>query len=221
MVIKPDVAVGGHAWTWKAKITQFFIHEFQSMKQVSFQGDFYATGTNPSSAHIPLEHEVTGMRVVTEAAQRWSGDDIKVVALIMHKFIAMPICGQITTSCVAYELEDVGPREHLFAASKPGCIPPYPEKEDVMLVRATDWSRQKPTFAIAVVRNVTTQKYLLDVEGETSRRKDIATSADLEEQNYFVGEVELEWLRLVDRLKVVFKGLRVPAVGVQSHGIRW
>ena len=98
------------------------------MKQVFFQGNFYVTVTNPSSTHIPLEDELTGMRVVTEAAQRWPGDDIRVVAFIMHKFIAMPICGQITTSYVAYELEDVGPREHLFADSKPNCIPPYPEK---------------------------------------------------------------------------------------------
>lgn len=44
---------------------------------------------------------------------------------------------------------------------------------------------------------MTTQKYLLDAEGETSRRKDIATSADLEEQDYFVGGVELEWLHMV------------------------
>ena len=169
------------------------------MKQVFFQGEYYATFTSPASVHIPLEHELTGMRVVMEDAQRWPGDDIKVVALIMHKFIAMPICGQITTSYVAYELEDVGPREHLFAVSKPSCIPPYPEKEDVMSVRATDWTTQNPTFAIAVVRNVTTQKYLLDVEGETSKRKDIATSADLEEQDYFVGDVELERLHMVGR----------------------
>lgn len=68
-----------------------------------------------------------------------------------------------------------------------------------MLVRTTDWTRQKHEFAIAVIRDVTTQKYLLDVEGETAKRKDIATSADLEEQDYFVGEVELEWLRMVGR----------------------
>ena len=40
------------------------------MKQVFFQGNFYVTVTNPSSTHIPLEDELTGMRVVTEAAQR-------------------------------------------------------------------------------------------------------------------------------------------------------
>ena len=139
---------------WKAKITQFFIHEFQGMKQIFFQGDYYGIVTNPSSIYIPLEHELTGMRIVTEVAQRWPSDDIRMVALIMHKFIAMPIYGQVTTSYVAYELENVDPREHLLADSKPGCIPPYPKKGDAMLVRATNWTRQKPTFAIAVIRNV-------------------------------------------------------------------
>ena len=76
-----------------------------------------------------------------------------------------------------------------------------------MLVRTTDWTRQKHEFAIAVIRDVTTQKYLLDVEGETAKRKDIATSADLEEQDYFVGEVELEWLRMVGRPVEGHKGL--------------
>ena len=111
------------------------------------------------------------MRVVTEAPQRWSGDDIRVVALIMHKFIAMPICGQITTSYVAYELEDVGLRKHLFAVSKLDCILPYPKKEDVMLVKATNWTRQNPTFAIAVVIIVTIQKYLLDVKEKLPKEK--------------------------------------------------
>lgn len=68
-----------------------------------------------------------------------------------------------------------------------------------MLVRAMEWTRQKPAFAIAVVRNVTVQRYLLDVQGETSKRKDIATSAHLEEQDYLVGDVELEWLQMVGR----------------------
>lgn len=50
-----------------------------------------------------------------------------------------------------------------------------------MLVRAMDWRREKPTFAIAVFKNVTPQRYLLDVEGETPRRNDIAEQTDLEE----------------------------------------
>ena len=79
----------------KSTIMQFFIHEFKSMKQVLFQGDYYVIVTNLSSVHIFLKHEVTDMCVVTEVAQRSPGDDIRVVALIIYKVIAMPICGQI------------------------------------------------------------------------------------------------------------------------------
>ena len=138
------------------------------------------------------------MRIVMEASQNWPGDDIRVVALIMYKFIAMPICGQITTSYIAYELEDVGLHKHLFAVSKLDCIPPYPEKEAVMLVKATDWTRQNPTFSIAVVIVVTIQKYLLDVEEKTSKRKGIATI--WRNKNILVGEVELKWLHMIGRL---------------------
>lgn len=201
VIIDPDVAVGGHAWRWKAKVTQFLVHEFHGMKQVFFSGDYYATVPTPSSVHVALEHELTCMTVIKEDAQRWQecGDNIRVVSSLMYKFLPLPTCGQTLPSFVAYELEDVDLREHLFSDGRPGCVPPYPEKGDVMLVRAMNWRREKPTFAIAVVRNVTPQRYLLDVEGETSKRNDIAKQTDLEEQDYFVGEVILEWLQGVGR----------------------
>ena len=98
------------------------------------------------------------------------GDNIRVVSSLMYKFLPLLTCGQTLPSFVAYELEDVDLREHLFSNERHGCVPPYPKKGDVMLVRAMDWRREKPTFAIAVVRIVTPQRYLLDVEGEISNR---------------------------------------------------
>ena len=37
VIIDPDVAVGRHAWRWKAKVTQFLVHEFHDTKQIFFQ----------------------------------------------------------------------------------------------------------------------------------------------------------------------------------------
>jgi hypothetical protein len=38
-VVELDEPYEGHTWTWKAKITTFFIHEFYGDKRVLFQGE--------------------------------------------------------------------------------------------------------------------------------------------------------------------------------------
>jgi hypothetical protein len=38
-VVELDEPFKGHTWTWKAKITTFFIHEFYGDKRVFFQGE--------------------------------------------------------------------------------------------------------------------------------------------------------------------------------------
>jgi hypothetical protein len=45
MVIELDVPYEGHMWTWKAKITQIFIHEFYGDGRVFFQGKYYNMAT--------------------------------------------------------------------------------------------------------------------------------------------------------------------------------
>jgi hypothetical protein len=66
MVVEPDVPYEGHVWTWKAKITQFFIHEFYGDGRVLFQGKYYnmATSTLTSSSSMALQHSFTSMVVL-------------------------------------------------------------------------------------------------------------------------------------------------------------
>ena len=117
----------------------------------------------------------------------------------MFKFIPLLVCGQNVPIFVVYELEDIAPRDHLIAIGKSGCVPPYPKVGDVVLARGLEWQRDRPLFSTAVVRSVTTQKYLLDEPmEELERRKDIA-AGPLEEQDYFVGNVGLEWLQTCDQ----------------------
>jgi hypothetical protein len=121
------------------------------------------------------------------------------VEQILFKFIPIPVYGQHEAIYVAYKLEDISPRDHLFSFGKPGCVPPFPEKWDVGLARAENWTKSKHAFAIAVVKNVTLQKYLEDDHvSERSKRKEIAESP-LDEQDYFVGNVDLEWLEALGR----------------------
>ena len=95
---------------------------------------------------------------------------------------------------MAYELEDIAPRDHFLAIGKPCCIPHYPKVGDVVLARGLEWQRDRLVFSIAVVRSVTTQKYLLDEPMEELERRKYIAASPLKEQDYFVGNVGLEWL---------------------------
>ncbi len=64
MVIEPDVPYEGHMWTWKAKITQIFIHEFYGDGRVFFQGKYYNMATSTSSSSVALQHRCTSMVVL-------------------------------------------------------------------------------------------------------------------------------------------------------------
>jgi hypothetical protein len=63
-VVEPEEPNEGHMWTWKAKITQFFIHEFYGDMRVFFQGKYYNTTTSTSSSSMALQHSCTGMVVL-------------------------------------------------------------------------------------------------------------------------------------------------------------
>lgn len=200
VVIQPESEVQSHSWTWKAKLKQFFVHEFQGCKQSLFKAEYYVTIPSPSFVSLALEDELTGMRLVKKVGlQQWSDHDVRPVEQILFKFIPIPVYEQHEAIYVAYELEDISPRDHLFSVGKPGCIPPFPGKWDVVLPRAENWTKSKQAFAIAVVKNVTLQKYLEDDPvSERSKRKEIAESP-LDEQDYFVGDVDLEWLEALGR----------------------
>jgi hypothetical protein len=64
MVIEPDVPYERHMWTWKAKITQIFIHEFYGDGRVFFQGKYYNMATSTSSSFVALQHRCTSMVVL-------------------------------------------------------------------------------------------------------------------------------------------------------------
>jgi hypothetical protein len=131
MVVEPDEPNEGHKWTWKAKITQFFIHRIR----VFFQGKNYNTTTSTSSSFVALQHSCTSMVVLQPHPQQWLGNDIKPAHLLMHKFIPMLLVEQNNGILLAYELEDVSPHDHLFQLGMPGRYPPYLEVEDVIIVR--------------------------------------------------------------------------------------
>ena len=200
IVIQPESEVQSHSWTWKAKLKQFLVHKFQGCKQSFFIAESYVTIPSPSFVSLALEDELIGMRLVKKVGlQQWSDHDGRPVEQILFKFIPTHFYGQHEAIYVAYDLEDISPRDHSFSFGKPGCVPPFSEKWDVFLGRAENWTKSKHAFAIVVVKNVTLQKYLEDDHVlEWSKRKEIVESP-LDEQDYFVGDVDLEWLEALGR----------------------
>ncbi len=112
------------------------------------------------------------MVVLQPHPQQWPGNDIKPTHLLMHKFISLPLVGQNNGILLAYELEDVSPRDHLFQLGMPGRCPPYPEVGDVVIVR----NSSDRSSSMAVVRSVSTPTFTTDSQvEEKSKRKAITT----------------------------------------------
>ncbi len=128
--------------------------------------------------------------------------------LLMHKFIPMPLVGQNNGILLAYELEDVSPRDHLVQLGMPGRCPPYPEVGDVVIVR----NSSDRSFSMAVVRSVSTPTFTTDSQvEEESKRKAIAVGP-LMQQDYFVGIVCLGMLEVYWRVRGTFKRYRASGI---------
>ena len=94
VVIKLDGASSSHSWTWKAKVRKFFVHEFQGLKQVFFEGEYYVIILRSTSVAMALEHDLTGMQVVQkDHLQEWCNFNVRLVEQIMFKFIHLPVYG--------------------------------------------------------------------------------------------------------------------------------
>jgi hypothetical protein len=99
---------------WKAKIKRFFIYEFYGDRKVFFEGDFYNITTLTSSFALAFKHDTTSMVVLQSHLQRWPRTNVIPSNFLMHKFIPMPIVGKNNELIIAYELEDISPRVHIF-----------------------------------------------------------------------------------------------------------
>jgi hypothetical protein len=208
VVVEPNEPYEDSMWTWKAKITQYFIHEFYGDRRVFFQGKYYNTATSASSSSVALQHSCTGMVVLQPHPQQWPGNDIKPVHLLMHKFISMPLVGQNNGILLAYELEDLSPHDQLFQLGMFGCCPPYPEVGDVVIVRNIN----DKSFSMAVVRSVSTLTFTIDFQvEEESKRKAIAVRPFMQ-QDYFVGTVCLGMLEVYGQVRGTFKRYRASGI---------
>ncbi len=70
VVVEPNAPYEGHMWTWKAKITQFFIHEFYGDGRVYFEGKYYNTVTSTSLSYVALQHNYISMVVLQPHPQQ-------------------------------------------------------------------------------------------------------------------------------------------------------
>ena len=184
VVVKPDVESDNtlHYWVWKAKVLNFFIHEFEGIQEVFFTAKYFEQRVESENSTVPLLHDVTNMQIMN---LRPSEVCVRPVHQLMYQFIPMPMhpTSDGRRFVHAYELEDVRPREHLLRTGEPGCCPPYPVVGDVMMMHAEGGE----PFLYAVVRRVNA-KAVMDVQVEVN----VGT---VEERDDLVGTVDVCYLR--------------------------
>jgi len=81
--------------------------------------------------------------------------------------------------------EDKAPRTHLLEAGQPGCVPPFPELGDIMLVKHEDWRDGDP-FSYAIVLEV----HLRNDNMEADNNESVVAGIPIELDS-LVGTVEL------------------------------
>jgi hypothetical protein len=126
----------------------------------------------------------------------------------MHKFIPMPLVGQNNGILLAYELEDVSPRDHLFQLGMPSHCPPYPEVGDVVIVR----NNSDRSFSMAIVRSVSTPTFTTDSQVEEESKRKVIAVGPFMQQDYFVGMVCLGMLEVYGRVRGTFKRYRASGI---------
>ncbi|CAM6035755.1 unnamed protein product [Sphagnum compactum] len=208
VVIEPNAPYEGHMWTWKAKITQFFIHESYGDKRVFSK----ASTTIRQHQHHHLlwlsNTTILAWLFYNHIHKKWPGNDVKPAYLLMHKFIPMPLVAQNNGILLAYELEDVSPRDHFFQLRMPGHCPPYPEVGDVVIVR----NSSDRSFSMAVVKSVSTSTFTIDSQvEEESKRKAIVVGSFMQ-QDYFVGMVCLGMLEVNGWVRGTFKMYKASGI---------
>lgn len=180
VIVEPDLGATVHSWTWKGKISAFFLHEFYEKMQIFFEAAYFGQQMEDSDLTMPLVHHTTWMQILNA---RPNEIVFRLVQQLMYKFMILPTSH--SKYVVTFELENEAPRTHLLEAGQPGCVPPFPELGDIMLVKKDDW-RNEDLFAYAIVNEVSTRDGIMEMNNNNSTVVGISI-----ERDNLVGTVEL------------------------------
>lgn len=184
VVVTPDEENnnGDHQCMWKAKIEEFFIHEFEGMQDVFFRGAYYEQRVTNESSTIPLVHELSGMQILNSKSVETC---VRPVSQLLYGFMPLPLDADNggRRFLVAYELEDPVPRKHLINVGEPGFCPPFPVVGDVIVVRG---ERGNALNMVAIRK----------VHDKNSRHAPVEENLGrLQEEEHLVSAVDVSYLR--------------------------
>lgn len=132
------------------KVKSFFLHEYMGNIELFFKGEYFNTGQ--CMEYFPIER-VTGMAIINSMQLnnlRWR---IMPANQILHKCFLLPFGDN--GDRVIYEMKDSNIRSRLLEPGYPGCVQPWLERGDIVLVmfEMTSTSCRK-----AIVRGVNKQQ---------------------------------------------------------------
>lgn len=125
-----NVSNVGH---WKACISSLFSLQCNGDMQLFFGAHYYRQHIVGERGHERLNVDSTiGMTVLQNTTLPYSWDCIRPISSLLHKFIPL----QHGNSIIAYETQDLSWRTCLTQRGCVGCIPPWLEENDIVLVKS-------------------------------------------------------------------------------------
>lgn len=118
---------------WKAHINSFFSVQHEGELKLFFGANYYNhIVTNRSGSELLEIDSTTGMSVLQSKFMDSTWDSIRPIESLLHKFVPF----QHGSHIIAYETKDISIRERLVQPGCIGCIPPWLEEDDIILMKA-------------------------------------------------------------------------------------
>ena len=126
--LTPSLNVGH----WKACIKLFFSIQHNGNFHLFFGADYYLQRVSVIEGQETLKiDEATGMSVLQNTFTPYKSDCIQPIQSLLHKFVPL----QHNSHIAAYETQDLVLRTRLVQPGCVGCIPPWIEKDDIVLIK--------------------------------------------------------------------------------------
>lgn len=141
---------------WKAQVASFFAMQKNGEFMIFFGANYFrqCIVVADDKEHLKID-DTTGMSILQKTFVSYNWDCIRPITSLLHKFI--PISHG--SECIAYETKDLSIRKKLLAYGSPGCVPPWLEEHDIVIIQI-----DPKHLRHAVVRNVDIENRLVKVD---------------------------------------------------------
>lgn len=124
---------------WKAQIKTLFSLQYGGHIMIFFGAEYYKQHIedNGDEESLKIDH-ATGMSIIDKTCLPYNWNCVRPINWLLHKFIPIPRGSQL----IAYEMQDLNIRARLLEVGYPGCVPPWFEINDVILIECLEGNKQ-------------------------------------------------------------------------------